>query len=233
MDFNIETATKTEILYMYKNSQQISMQTGLIGYLRADFGSGSSFFSSWSDFNSKLNTQEFKTVFDDVINSLRFSEILKSRADMSRFCAQHSEAGFDGSYTREYGFKIKTDKHIMLLRCNPTKGDYNVYCYCYEREPFENHLKNAEKGIRFISPNYVPLFKINDGDKIRIEYKNGEKRDFSCRYIDEYHTEIGSNLYHICEFAERMEAQGNKVSPISNDEPVTKRTRQKDRGDAR
>ena len=43
MDFNVETATKAELLYMYKNSRQISMQTGLIGHLRADFGSGSAF----------------------------------------------------------------------------------------------------------------------------------------------------------------------------------------------
>ncbi len=235
MDFNVETATNAEILYMYKNSRQISMQTGLIGHLRADFGSGSAFFTTWFDYNEDKKTQKFKTTLDNVINSLRFSEIFKSRADMSRYCSQHSEAGFDGNYTREYGFKVKTDNHILLLRCNPTKGDYNVYCYCYEREWFENHLKSAEKGIRFITSSYNELFRIKDGDKIRIEYSNGQTKDFPCRYIDEYHTEIGNNLYHICEFAERMESAKNKVSPLTEEKEHSQPTlpQRKDRGDAR
>ena len=42
---------KAQRLYTYANSQQISMQTGLIGHLRADFGSnGKQFFSSFFDF---------------------------------------------------------------------------------------------------------------------------------------------------------------------------------------
>lgn len=42
---------KAQRLYTYANSQQISMQTGLIGHLRADFGSnGKQFFSSLIDF---------------------------------------------------------------------------------------------------------------------------------------------------------------------------------------
>ena len=31
--------------------------------------------------------------------------------------------------------------------------------------------------------------------------------------IDEYHTEVGSNLYHICEFAERMQKNGATYEP--------------------
>ena len=42
----------------------------------------------------------------------------------------------------------------------------------------------------------------------------GEKSERTCRYIDEYHAEIGNNLYHICEFAERMEQNGATYEPI-------------------
>jgi hypothetical protein len=35
----------------------------------------------------------------------------------------------------------------------------------------------------------------------------------TCRYIDDYHVEIGDNLYHICEFAERMEQNGHTCEP--------------------
>ncbi len=234
MNFNVETATKQEVAYMYSNSQQISLQTGLIGHLRADFGSGAAFFTTWFDFNKDIKTQEFSKEFDRVINSLRFSEILKSRADMSRYCYEHSDAGFEGSYTTEYGFKIKTDKYVMLLRCNPTKGDYNVYCYCYERQWFERHLQNAEKGIRFIDPHYKELFRIKDGEKICIEDKYGNKESRTCRYVDEYHTEIDNNLFHICEFAERMKENGKKVKPLTEaDIPDLTPKPKKDRGDSR
>ena len=70
-----------------------------------------------------------------------------------------------------------------------------------------------KKQIRFIDSQYNELFKINDGDSIRIKFSDGETVIRKCRYIDDYHTEIGSNVYHICEFAERMEQNGNVYEP--------------------
>ena len=35
-----------------------------------------------------------------------------------------------------------------------------------------------------------------------------------CRYIDDYHVQVGENIYHICEFAEAMQASGNLVEPL-------------------
>ncbi len=75
MNLEIRPATQQERLYAYSQSQQISMQTGLIGHLRGDMGSdGNSFYSTWNDFRSDLKTVEFKTEFDEVINALRFDE---------------------------------------------------------------------------------------------------------------------------------------------------------------
>lgn len=88
----------------------------------------------------------------------------------------------------------------------------NLYCYCYRKDWFDRHLNNAEKGIRFIDPNYKELFRIEDGDKIRYFTNSGEPRHLICRYIDDYHFEAtsdrGKNLYHICEFAEQYQNQG-------------------------
>ena len=58
------------------------------------------------------------------------------------------------------------------------------------------------------------LFRIPDGGKIRVTSAWGEKSEHTCRYIDEYHTEVGNYLYHICEFAERMEKNGATYEPI-------------------
>lgn len=106
-----------------------------------------------------------------------------------------------------------------MIRCNPARGDYNFCCYCYVREWLDRHMEKASRGIRFITPDYKEKFKIPDGDKIRITLSDGEQLDRTCRYIDDYHLEVGSNLYHICEFAERMEQNGNTVIPLRSSLP--------------
>ena len=40
-------------------------------------------------------------------------------------------------------------------------------------------MKQAEKGIRFISPDYRELFRIADGDKVRIVRSDGEVKNSS------------------------------------------------------
>ena len=56
MDFRV--LLPEERKYTYSQSQQINMQTGCIGHLRADMDSnGEGFFSSWDDFRKDLKTQ--------------------------------------------------------------------------------------------------------------------------------------------------------------------------------
>lgn len=211
----IRAITKAEQLYTYSQSSQISSQCGLIGYLRADMGSdGNGFYTTWFGYCDDLKTGEFKTRLEGVINECRLNSkyggILASRTDMLRYCREHDDGAFVGNYTTEYGYRIDTDEYSYLMRLNPIKGDYNLYCYCYRKEWLNDHLHQAEKGIRFITPDYKEQFRIEDGDQIRIPSANGEYRDSTVRYIDEYHIELdGRNLYHICQFAEMMEAAGN------------------------
>lgn len=224
MDMTFRPMLPAEQNYTYTQSQQISMQTGCIGHLRADMDTdGNGFFSSWDDFRKDLKTDEFKSEFDEVINALRFEEqyggILNTRSDMSRFCREHADGEFAGNYCKEYGFWADTEKYAYLFRLNPTKGDYNLYCYCYVRDWLEGHIKKAERGIRFIDPHYTEKFRIPDGDKVRITSSWGEKNDYTCRYIDDYHLEVGNNLYHICELAERMEQNGATITPLRSSLP--------------
>lgn len=75
-------------------------------------------------------------------------------------------------------------------------------------------MKKAEKGIRFIDSRYNQLFRIADGGRIKLEYPDGKSDIKICRFIDEYHVEVGITLFHICEFAERMEKSDVKYTPI-------------------
>ena len=70
-----------------------------------------------------------------------------------------------------------------------------------------NEYNPDGKDIRFIDSHYKDLFRIPDGGCIQIDYPN-ETVVKPCKFIDEYHTQIGNNVFHICQFAEIMERNG-------------------------
>lgn len=76
-------------------------------------------------------------------------------------------------------------------------------------------MNEQAKTIRFIDSGYRTLFTIPDGASIILTYANGETVTRTCRYLDDYHTQIGSNIFHICEFAERMERNETTYAPAA------------------
>ncbi len=147
--------------------------------------------------------------------------ILESRSLLRDFCYRTPSASFGNE--REWGIRVNTQNYAYLMRLNPNKGEYSLYCYCYEREWLDRHLQRARQGIRFITPRYEEMFRIPDGDMIRITTNTGEKVDRTVRFIDETHIEVGASfsntIYHICEFAEKMEQCGNTVIPFRSSLP--------------
>ena len=220
MDLDMRALTEKEDKYTFSNSMQISMQCGLIGHLRVDMDSnGNGFFSSWEDYRKELKTDEFKDELDKVINSLREEgDILYNRKSLAKYCYSSPQAKMNNEQDY-YGVRVDTQKYAYLCRLNPNKGEYNLYCYCYIKDWLDKHIRSAEKGIRFITPEYKEKFRISDGEKIRITFSDGEVKDRVCRYIDDSHVEVGDDLYHICEFAERMEQCGATFIPLRSDLP--------------
>lgn len=97
-------------------------------------------------------------------------------------------------------------------------------------------MDHEKKEIRFIDSRYRELFRIKDGDSIEISYPDREKVTRKCTFIDEYHTKVGSSVFHICEFAERMEALGAVYRPAEQREkklPYTGKTPEMARGRGR
>lgn len=220
MDLDMRALTEKEDKYTFSNSMQISMQCGLIGHLRADMDSdGNGFFSSWEDYRKELKSDEFKDELDKVINSLREEgDILYNRKALAKYCYSSPQAKMNNEQDY-YGVRVDTEKYAYLCRLNPNKGEYNLYCYCYIKDWLDKHIRSAKKGIRFITPEYKEKFRISDGEKIRITFSDGEVKDRVCRYIDDSHVEVGDDLYHICEFAERMEQCGATFIPLRSDLP--------------
>ena len=226
MDLFIRPMTEQEQLYAYRQSSQIAGQTGNIGYLRGDFGSGGEqFYTTWEDIRSDFKTDTFKTEFDNVVNALRFDEryglLIGDRRTLAQYCARFPESLMKGS-DRWYGFRIESGDYSYLLRLSSTQGDYNFYINCYKQDFFNSHMKRAENGIRFITPDYDEKFRVQDGDMIRIVRSDGTARELTCRYIDETYVEIGNgwdSIFHICQFAEEMERCGNTVIPLRSSLP--------------
>jgi len=226
MSLTIRPLTPAERKYTYAQSRQLIGQTGSIGHLWADFGDGEQFYSSWWPALEEQNTPEFKAELNQVINALRSDPdcygILASRSRMAAYCRKHPESRY-GPDSSDYGVRADTEQYAYLLRLNPNRGEYNLYAYCYIRAHLDSHLKDAEQGIRFITPNYKERFRIPDGDKIRITTSDGKILDRTCRYIDETHMEVEyattSELFHICQYAELTQRAGSTVIPLRSSLP--------------
>ena len=216
MELRIRPMRYDERKYAYAQSYQLMSQTGSIGRLRGDFGSdGKEFYTTWENHQQDLKTDAFKSELDEIINALRSDKygLLMDRHGMVSFARAEPGSAFRGNYTTEYGFRVDTDDHAFLIRCNPLQGDYNFYCFCYVSKWLDQHIEAAKNDIRFIDSSYTELFRLPDGEQITIVAADGQKKDCACRFIDETHVEVGNNIYHICEFAERMEQNGSTYAP--------------------
>ena len=214
MEFVLRPLTEAEEKYTYSQSMQISMQTGLLGYLRADMGrNGTDFFSDWFDFRKELKTEDFKKEFNEMIESYRKDgKFLSNRSALTEFCQTLKCFKKDN---RSFGVRIDSDNYAYLCRLNPNNHEYNLYCFAYEKYWLDRHIHEAENGIRFVSPANRELFRIKDGDSIRILYPDGKYRDCICRYIDPYHFETDNTVWHIFQFSERMKELGARAMAIN------------------
>lgn len=72
----------------------------------------------------------------------------------------------------------------------------------------------SKRRIRFIDAEYNTLFYIPDGASIVMTRMDGGSVIRPCTYIDDCHTLIGSEVYHICEFAEAAQRTGTVYEPL-------------------
>lgn len=225
----IRPLTEAEQKYAYEQSMQIRMQTGSIGVMHGGYKGDKEFYSRFRDLNERWKTGEFEEGLEKFLNILRSDKdgFIRNLDTMREYTSCHPQNAFPGKDGTEYGFRADTEKYAYVMRCNPAKENDNVEIHCYVKEWLDEHIGKAEKGIRFINSRYDELFRIEDGEKIKIRYSDGEEQEHVCRYIDEYHTEVGNNLYHICQFAEIMEHNGSEYAPV---EPETVQTEEKGQG---
>ena len=226
MDLTIRAATPGERLYAYEQSAQIAEKCGSPGYLHGGLGNtGTVFLSRWERNAVPENTPEFKAEFDTVLDMLRFDErydhALKNRAAMIAFCLAHPEARLETD--QEYAFRADTSGYAYLIRCVPNGEDQHLYVHPYRRSQLDRHMKQAEKGIRFVTPEHKEKFRVSDGERIQITTSGAGTRVNTARYVDDCHFEVVTDydgyLYHIHEFAEWLERHEGTVIPMRSTLP--------------
>lgn len=141
--------------FFFSKDEAWDKATGCVGHLRGDFGNGKQFYTTWWQHqNDDLNTPEFKADIDRTVNWLREQpdSPLRDFDTMKRCCDRyHNACGIKGAILPSCGFMVRTKRYVYMLRCSPTKGDYQLYMYCYRREDFERSRYQPQKDTRSAS----------------------------------------------------------------------------------
>ena len=91
MELKITSMTPTDRLYAYNQSSQLEGQTGCIGHLRGDFGSGQEFYTSWFDHRREYKTDEFFTLPGSTIGgNTRRTSLRRSLMRWSMPCGRRT-----------------------------------------------------------------------------------------------------------------------------------------------
>jgi len=164
----LETIKLREEKDLFFSNRDENKELGCIGHLRGDFGGGGrEFWTTWFPHEcNELNDEKFKTIFDAIINKLREPcGILFDRESMRAYCRTQTQSNISDPYRQRWGFRILTQDYALYLRCLPTPGDYNFYCYCYDKETLMNKLAK-DRGLPRYSYAYLPTTK----EEIRIDF---------------------------------------------------------------
>lgn len=125
--FKIRSADSTESALFYSGSPPV-ISEACAGCVRVDLGRGKEFWHTWHGNHEELNDAEFKEDLQTVIDGLR-NNLLKDRSSMQAYCSANDALKLGESY----GFKAETESHVFYLRCFPCTGNYDCYCYGYEK----------------------------------------------------------------------------------------------------
>ena len=160
MNLNIREMLPNERDYAYTQSYQLMSQSGCITLMRGDFGNnGKTFYPDYEDQIKPYRTEEFAAEFDSVIKEFYKVGILADRDSMLEYCCARPDGRFMGNFSREYGYRVDTEKYTYLLRCIPAPGDNNFYCYAYVSDLLNAHMERRRKGFA-LSTAIITTFSV-------------------------------------------------------------------------
>ncbi len=194
--------TQDERLYAAKQPSPIMGYCGQIDRTTLHM-EGNTYGANITDYRAHMQTDVYKEDFARMIDFLKNRNCLTSEDRCRDFFEAHAN-----------GVKIESTAYTYYVTYDPDKA--NVDIYSYVGGALDAHIEEARRGIRFLDEHYHEQFRIKDGEKITIDYNNGDDlQERTCRYIDDYHfvTAENNGIWHTSQFAEA--ARGWTVKPLS------------------
>lgn len=174
---DILTLAKEDLRSLYAEDQprQIACATGLLGFFSMTKSSDGNLDTTWTDRCSMYKragfTQEVYTFVDEFAHSGTYKN-----------CKLYSES-------HNYSYVIHCD------------WSGSAVIFVYIKQWLLMHINASRSGIRFLDPfTWQELYRLPDGSKICVTNEFG-KNVYICRYVDQYHLQVGQSLFHIDEFA--------------------------------
>ena len=132
-----------------KNEQELfysesKAEAACIGHLRIDFGKGNEFWSTWwphkGETEGGLNDAGFKETISHVVDIMR-NHIFRDRNSMGVYLKTLPTEQL-GDWQ---GFKAECSGYDFYVRCKPQVGDYDCYCYCYDKDLLEQAMSGQDE----------------------------------------------------------------------------------------
>lgn len=130
--FYLRPASPNEAGFFYALPKEQDEALGAISHVRIDFGrDGDEFWHTWHPRGEEsLNSPEFKAELTEL-NEPRETGPLKNLSAMAGYCGNH-DGEIEGSWRKNYGYVIETERYRYYLRCNPDPGDYHAYLTAFD-----------------------------------------------------------------------------------------------------
>ena len=161
--YEVRPASVTDAGFFYALTPEDDAAQGAIGHVRIDFGrNGNEWWTTWHPRGpEKLNSPEFRTELNDLVEQLRQEGMLKDLRSMERFCQTHGGEIEDG-WSRSHGYTVKTENYLYCIRCSPVQGDYHCYLSCFDRRQQARMQAVLPVGRAYFSGGEVQEFQTGE-----------------------------------------------------------------------
>ncbi len=214
--FKFQPLRQEERKWLAVQSQQLGSMTGEIEWLHtilAKAGDATTF--EWLNaIRYDLRDKDGYTQDRDAVAKMAFTGPLLNKATFKDFASSQPEMKLD---TGCVAFKVATTNFEFLFEITE---DLEAFCFAYKKQWLDLQIERARQGIRFVdlsSPK--DLFRLADGDKLWIDLPDGDRLTRTVRFIDSSHFEIGNDIYHIDEWAERVKRSNLSMIPLRENLP--------------
>ena len=162
----------------YAMDEDQAVKAGRIGHVRCHFGdivdSEQELRHEWIPSGKpEWNTEEFRSELDGMMEELRTGP-LKSMKRMAHYCVRHGGRLNPSQFTNQYGYIVETERRLYCLRCNLSRGDYNLIVTCFDKRERDRAMETPPKETPSMEPS--PRNAVSKESTINSSQKSADRK---------------------------------------------------------